>query len=37
MDADFVDGDVDGLVEAVDAVDGLFFDELMSKRLAKPQ
>ena len=27
-DGEFVDGDVDGLVEAVDAVDGLFFDEL---------
>ena len=27
-DGDFVDDDVDGLVEAVDAVDGLFFDEL---------
>ena len=28
-DGEFVDGDIHGLVEAVDAVDGLFFDELL--------
>jgi hypothetical protein len=28
VDAEAVDGYVDGLVEAVDAVDGLFFYEL---------
>ena len=29
MDAEAVDCYVDGLVEAVDTVDGLFFDELV--------
>lgn len=32
-DGEFVDCDVDGLVEAVDAVDGLFFDELVWKEM----
>jgi hypothetical protein len=30
VDGEAVDCDVDGLVEAVDAVDGLFFDELFA-------
>jgi hypothetical protein len=32
VDGEAVDGDVDGLVETVDTVDGLFFDELYKLR-----